>query len=449
MTKRESPLKSLSISLFDSTDLRSVTEQPSLLSVIKQACKDKNFACLKYILQAANFVPEEPVDDFGNTILHYAIINFHDLGELPFIQQLLSMKGIENILNAHSTKDGLTPAILACSLKLHPVIDLLVARGADIKQESRNGAMLVTATETEAAPVKQESPKNESSGVAQYLTSFLRGLTSRERDLPETSAIRTLQLTQQPEQPEQKTSPSKPSEEKPQSDLRTTEFFRDIIEKQLPIQQEVQQQPVVGGSTNAIVGQRLIHRMSEVSSISYGGAKKKSSKKSKRMSVISRSHDELGRITDDIHTRTIETIKNLLEVSEEDAKLYKSVLYYKVKEDHPDLSGYQRAVEMEKLATKKELEKIDLESAKKKRDEIKSDHEKEKLATSSESESPKKQRKSKKSKVSDEGTSSESESEENPKKKSSKKKSKKDSESVSASSSDTTSSPRLDTTLTL
>lgn len=61
-----------------------------------------------------------------------------------------------------------------------------------------------------------------------------------------------------------------------------------------------------------------------------------------------------------IHTRTIEKIKDLLGVDEEKAKIYKAALYNKVKNDHPELNGYDRAVEMEKIATTENLKEINL-----------------------------------------------------------------------------------------
>ena len=63
---------------------------------------------------------------------------------------------------------------------------------------------------------------------------------------------------------------------------------------------------------------------------------------------------------DQIHERTIEKIRVIMNVDSDIAKNYKNVLYRKVKADHPELGGYERAIEMEKLATRENLEKIDI-----------------------------------------------------------------------------------------
>lgn len=63
---------------------------------------------------------------------------------------------------------------------------------------------------------------------------------------------------------------------------------------------------------------------------------------------------------DQIHERTVEKIKAIMNVDTDIARNYKAVLYRRVKEEHPELGGYERALEMERLATKENLEKIDI-----------------------------------------------------------------------------------------
>lgn len=64
---------------------------------------------------------------------------------------------------------------------------------------------------------------------------------------------------------------------------------------------------------------------------------------------------------DQIHERTIEKIKAIMNVDTDIAKNYKAALYRRVREEHPELGGYERALEMERLATKENLEKIDID----------------------------------------------------------------------------------------
>ena len=110
---------------------------------------------------------------------------------------------------------------------------------------------------------------------------------------------------------------------------------------------------------------------------------------------------------DQIHERTVEKIKAIMNVDTDIAKNYKAVLYRRVKEEHPNLSGYERALEMEKLATKENLDKIDInkitqeikEHLEKKRKER--EEQGQKLTSSESSETPVKKKRASKKKVVD------------------------------------------------
>lgn len=82
------------------------------------------------------------------------------------------------------------------------------------------------------------------------------------------------------------------------------------------------------------------------------------------------NNNELSRLiqnqADVIHKRTVEKIRELLGVDEDTAKIYKAALYNKVKSEHPELNNFDRAVEMEKLATTANLDKINLKEWKEK-----------------------------------------------------------------------------------
>jgi hypothetical protein len=60
----------------------------------------------------------------------------------------------------------------------------------------------------------------------------------------------------------------------------------------------------------------------------------------------------------EIHDRVITKIMEILKVDEITARAYKGALYAKVKDEHPELSNFDRAIEMEKLATDKVLNKL-------------------------------------------------------------------------------------------
>ncbi len=52
----------------------------------------------------------------------------------------------------------------------------------------------------------------------------------------------------------------------------------------------------------------------------------------------------------------------LLKVPQEVARNYKAELYRRVREKNPELNGYDRAIEMEKMATVAILKKIDIDA---------------------------------------------------------------------------------------
>ncbi|ARF09035.1 ankyrin repeat protein [Catovirus CTV1] len=106
------------------------------------------------------------------------------------------------------------------------------------------------------------------------------------------------------------------------------------------------------------------------SNIKYADENTDSEKPKKSMSRSSNNKEEnkdLSRViqnqSDVIHKRTVEKIMEILGVDEETAKIYKAALYDQVKSEDKDgkLNNYDRAVEMEKLATTSNLNKIDVE----------------------------------------------------------------------------------------
>jgi len=60
----------------------------------------------------------------------------------------------------------------------------------------------------------------------------------------------------------------------------------------------------------------------------------------------------------DLHIRTVQKIMDLLNISKEEAGYYKAEIYRRVREKNDKLTGYERALEMEKMATKEILDQI-------------------------------------------------------------------------------------------
>jgi hypothetical protein len=404
------------------------------------------------------------------------------MGGEPFLTSIINNASVKELLNVQNKVDGITPSLLACSLHLSPVVEILEKAGANLKIKSSTGAYVVTATETETVNAQPQSPQEQSQShssiqnIMENITKFLNPLIS---DTPEmtsleltltpssetkpsrSSMISTRSPTRIPVPSPIRTSIPSPSRIPTQQSARapmTTELSSlnmsptveesvnivpaersrqmsiptvseggaDELSTEAFINNTIQKitnddnhndviNEVTGGSKSrtVTVGQRYLNNISDYS----GGARKKKTE-------LSRGSFELGRITNDIHDRVIETIKSIMGVDDEVARIYKSVLYHRAKEENPNFSGYERALEMEKLATKQILKDIDIDSEKEKYEERR----KERESQSSSSESDREEKKSKKSKkpkkVSSESSSS-SESSEEKKPKSKSKKSKK------------------------
>jgi ankyrin repeat protein len=84
-------------------------------------------------------------------------------------------------------------------------------------------------------------------------------------------------------------------------------------------------------------------------------------------SELSELARNISRQSTDIHERTIKKIADLLKLNLEDpesnkkARYYKAAIWKMIKEKHPELSNFDRSVEMEKNITKKVLDSIDID----------------------------------------------------------------------------------------
>jgi len=123
-----------------------------------------------------------------------------------------------------------------------------------------------------------------------------------------------------------------------------------------------------------VFGSRRMNLYSEFDNLSGGSEDNDSDNESHDSDDTNDASDDGGlsrqakNQVDIIHDRTIEKIVEVMGVDKDVARNYKAVLYKKVKEDNEKLNRYERAIEMEKMATKEVLAKIDI---KKKTEEIK------------------------------------------------------------------------------
>ena len=117
---------------------------------------------------------------------------------------------------------------------------------------------------------------------------------------------------------------------------------------------------------------RKLFSKSGVAETMQGGRKSRSLNMytdNSKPSVPKSSNYELSRVVDNqstkIHEKVVKDIQKLMKVDEETAKAYKAGLWKRVNELYPtEKSNLNKSVEMEKMTTKDELAKIDVEKIK-------------------------------------------------------------------------------------
>jgi len=112
-----------------------------------------------------------------------------------------------------------------------------------------------------------------------------------------------------------------------------------------------QKQNMLFGGSRSISGSRKMTVYSDVSGGGTSDADDDSSPTSESPTELS----ELARAVDNkasaAHDNAVIKIKEILGVDEEKARVYKAVLYDEIKKENPELSNYDRAMELEKRAS--------------------------------------------------------------------------------------------------
>ena len=108
---------------------------------------------------------------------------------------------------------------------------------------------------------------------------------------------------------------------------------------------------------------------------------------SEELSETSSDRDKKREQVDELHKETVQKIMEALGVSEKEAKVYKSYIYKKVKNDYPDLAYLERAIQMRKLADDvnmlKSISKDEISELSETLDRVRAEKEKKKSETTS------------------------------------------------------------------
>lgn len=337
----------------------------------------------------------------GDTLLHL-LIKLYDTyrGNQNFIKlfNIIVNKADGKIINIRN-KDGNTALHLAVIGNLHQLVDNLIKQGGDKTIRNNEGLKVETATMTDAgnklisisslsipalSDILSSEPRQIISSVKEKLKSKIDTLDpnlvvsaaknayARVPDMVSSAKgymTKVFSKPPQPATPELVSMSSmglSPIEQTPveppvnisgmaetvpttgggnKTDLMDTEQFISSLLK-------TYNKPKVGG--RKIVGQRHMNRLSN-------GFKKRNDDESSQGESASQISRLLKNQSDIIHERVIEKIMELMNVSKEVARDYKAAIYRMVKEKFSNLSNLDRAIEMEKLATKEILDTVDIE----------------------------------------------------------------------------------------
>lgn len=339
-------------------------------------------------------------DAGGRSILHHIVMycgynkNIKDL-----LLKVLELSYVSRHIN-DVDNEGNTVAHIALKFNQEDVLNELIRLGVDLSIKNNEGLYI----DLKKVPVKQESVFAPASSkkcdqdeldtdLGTELARIIKIHLKSSSDDNDTIGFRRSEIdsiidvntnNNKPTEQQAKRPTEQPTE---QTDEVATDAIIDAIMRDFKTPSHV------GGARKKteISGNRKLVTYSEVS---VGGAST-TSPDYKNSSTSDESDDmhAMARMmknkATEIHDRTVKKIMSLMNVSEEDAKVYKAALYSLVKNNNPELSNFDRATEMEKMATVEELSKVDLEKTK---SEMKANFEK-KMESSSE-----KKNKTKKSK---------------------------------------------------
>lgn len=368
--------------------------------IILEGARDGKYDVVYYMITKGCLTNPSLQDNEKMTLLHYAVRDYNDSARaVEVVNELLKRNNVSEFINIKN-KDGNTPLILAVKNENNPLIELLMNKGADETIVNNDGFRV------ERAPVPTNDTDNlQTGGIIDLVNRFINiNENKTESSIPDTWI-----LTDENSQTQS-------------GGVDTDQLIEELKRSKLD---SSTYQDTQNGGNRIFVGRRKMNGYRE------SGIKNK--KLDTYMTSVSSSEPGdvhfLQRMfknqSSEIHDRTVTKISELLGVERDVARAYKAALYNKVKENHPELNNLDRALEMEKMATKDVLKKIDITSWQElleKKDNERKQREQETSEESDEKKSSKKKKKEKKASTKKPKKSDDKEDKEDKKKKTDKKK---------------------------
>lgn len=330
-------------------------------NMVLKAFGDNRPDVATYLLTNNDYDSYNAQDRAGKTVLHYLVIfSTYNRDVARVLANILDKSDISSAINIKDSR-GNTAAHYAADLGNGVLVEALKAKGADLSIKNKDGFYIGTDTEQDTERVYTRpttkvrdvgspskdifipcgSAASESENLGRKLDNIVKLFVRTPAE--STTDTMKFNMTTKTDM-----SVKREGDDVSTGDIDTDEFIQNVLKK-FKSAPEVPQ--LGGGSGKSVRGTRKINTYSE---ISFGGA---SDSAPSSMSEVARM---IKNQATDVHERVIKKIMDIMKVDEKVARNYKAALYKKVKDKHPELSNYDRSVEMEKLATEKELKKIDI-----------------------------------------------------------------------------------------
>lgn len=378
---------------------------------ILKAAKEHNYQVVEFMLDNNMVSKFDSKDNEGMTLLHRLIEDNANPKSQSLIDKLLSGGAIKSFINAQDN-NGNTPIISATKCGATGICDKLVNAGADLNIRNKEGKRVkvneLVDNDIQAPVLRGGKP------LLKFLTDFFTSAKAPAPELSDTfmtpASINlsdtnegSIVLTVDVNTPEL-------SVNSPTNQLNSEQFIQAMETKYArAIGSTAQSGGIVNmsnrgeesfeninsdafadlmdkkyndalsklsggakGHKQAKGHRQLVKYQGSLSDISVSVVSESAydKKKGKKLDVDSEEEPRTGRAMsrlerllknqkDEIHDRVVKKIMELLKVDEITARAYKAILYKEVKEKYGDKSGFDRATELEKLTTLKELKKAD------------------------------------------------------------------------------------------
>lgn len=383
-------------------------------SLALQACADKNYAVFMFFV-VNNMISDYSIKDCntGKNMFHFLPLfweNYTPEQRDNIFQKMANQcSNIANVIN-HQDHNGCTPLHYAAENGHNDLCDKYCNVGATLgKITDKNsrvvqrkstgdydsinvtiveGDLNITSDDRENVPVQQYMPmaySNQNSvfakpvtprapnrapapstlgfdnmssyGAAQSTLGFnnmpsYNGSTLEMRDTTQQDSMRQFtggkQVTSTFDMPSHLSSSSSAKSSAKSSILDTDQFIsRLVVPGNVNLKGGAKKSPYVDKSKNKLRTQVFGSRHLNLYSEQDGSETNDTNSDFSEMS----GGDKKPTVVDEIHNRTVKYIMNTKNISEEDAKIYKGIIYRRVKELHPEFNGIERATEMEKIVT--------------------------------------------------------------------------------------------------